>query len=99
MYIEYAIMHGYGISDRNRSFTVIIVLRIQLIAVFLRIPSVFLEFIKAGIRVHTYSKILGDIWWLILRNVFVELGESAHITHSAQSRTNVRKSLIVCNMT
>ena len=27
------------------------------------------------------------------------IGESAHITHSAQSRTNVRKSLIVCNMT
>ena len=27
------------------------------------------------------------------------VGESAHITHSAQSRTNVRKSLIICNMT
>ena len=27
------------------------------------------------------------------------VGESAHITHSAQSRTNVRKSLIIYNMT
>ena len=35
----------------------------------------------------------------VLANRLSKVGESAHITHSAQSRTNVRKSSIICNMT
>ena len=31
--------------------------------------------------------------------ILSSIGESAHITHSAQWRTNVRKSLIICSMT
>ena len=50
-----------------------------------------------GFAKANVSMLLFNIAYLNL--VFGRLGESAHITHSAQSRTNVRKSSIICNMT